>query len=410
MEEKELMAAIEIKMADILKKFDEKAEASEIEKLKFELEALRAKATQETNDKLQKSYDDLNEVQVKFGEKLAAIEVSGNSLKTAENLADVIVKAYKDNLEKIKSNTSGMMNFELKSAGTMAISTNYSGGTVGLSSLEQGITRIQRRSPFIRQIVNSAGTTSKYVVWIEQANADGGAGLTAEGTAKTQADFDLVEASMQTRKITAYIKVSKEMLADVPFVEGEIRNELIELIQLKLDSQILTGDGLTNNMKGIVTYATAYAAGNFANTINNANNFDVLRTAMSQIETANFMPNYIVMNPEDVAVMELNKSALTGDYVMPPFSSVDGTTVKGLPVVANTGVTAGTFLVGDFTKSNLRIREDVNLQVGYENDDFTKNLVTILAEARAVHYVKSNQTTAFVYGTFATAIAALETP
>lgn len=410
MEEKELMAAIEIKMADILKKFDEKAEASEIEKLKFELEALRAKATQETNDQLQKSYEDLNAVQLKFGEKLAAIEVSGNSLKTAENLADVIVKAYKDNLEKIKSNTSGMMNFELKSAGTMAISTNYSGGTVGLSSLEQGITRIQRRSPFIRQIVNSAGTTSKYVVWIEQANADGGAGLTAEGTAKTQADFDLVEASMQTRKITAYIKVSKEMLADVPFVEGEIRNELIELIQLKLDSQILTGDGLTNNMKGIVTYATAYAAGNFANTINNANNFDVLRTAMSQIETANFMPNYIVMNPEDVAVMELNKSALTGDYVMPPFSSVDGTTVKGLPVVANTGVTAGTFLVGDFTKSNLRIREDVNLQVGYENDDFTKNLVTILAEARAVHYVKSNQTTAFVYGTFATAIAALETP
>jgi HK97 family phage major capsid protein len=410
MEEKELMAAIELKMADILKKFDEKAEASEIEKLKFELETLRAKATQETNEKLQKSYDDVNAILVKQGEKIAAIEVSGNSRKTAENLADVIVKAYKDNLEKIKSNEGGMMSFELKAAGTMAITTNYSGGTVGLSSLEQGITRIQRRSPFIRQIVNSAGTSSKYVVWIEQANADGGAGMTAEGVAKTQADFDLVEASMQTRKVTAYIKVSKEMLADVAFVEGEIRNELIELIQLKLDSQILTGDGTGNNMKGIVTYATAYAAGNFANTINNANNFDVLRTAMSQIETANFMPNYIVMNPEDVAVMELNKSALTGDYVMPPFSSVDGTTVKGLPVVANTGVTAGTFLVGDFTKSNLRIREDVNLQVGYENDDFTKNLVTILAEARAVHYIKSNQTTAFVYGTFSTAIAALETP
>ena len=409
-EEKAIEEIIKEKMSLIVTKLDEKADNAEIQKLKLELEELRAKATQEVNEKLQKSYDELQNVIVKQGEEITSLKTNGNSRKSAENLADVIVKAYKENLEQIKSNTSGMMNFELKSAGTMAITTNYSGGTVGLSSLEQGITRIQRRSPFIRQIVNSAGTTSKYVVWIEQANADGGAGMTAEGTAKTQADFDLVEASMQTRKITAYIKVSKEMLADVPFVEGEIRNELIELIQLKLDSQILTGDGLTNNMKGIVTYATAYAAGNFANTINNANNFDVLRTAMSQIETANFMPNYIVMNPEDVAVMELNKSALTGDYVMPPFSSVDGTTVKGLPVVSNTGVTAGTFLVGDFTKSNLRIREDVNLQVGYENDDFTKNLVTILAEARAVHYIKSNQTTAFVYGTFSTAIAALETP
>ncbi len=52
----------------------------------------------------------------------------------------------------------------------------------------------------------------------------------------------------------------------------------------------------------------------------------------------------------------------------------------------------------------------MNIQVGYVNDDFTKNLVTILAEMRAVHYVKSNHYGAFVKGDFATAIAALVTP
>ena len=71
-------------------------------------------------------------------------------------------------------------------------------------------------------------------------------------------------------------------------------------------------------------------------------------------------------------------------------------------------MTAGNFLVGDMTKSNLRIRENVNVQVGYVNDDFARNMVTILAEARAVHYVKLNDVNAFVRGTIQTAIVALD--
>jgi hypothetical protein len=59
------------------------------------------------------------------------------------------------------------------------------------------------------------------------------------------------------------------------------------------------------------------------------------------------------------------------------------------------------------TKSNVRVREDVNMQVGYVNDDFQRNMVTILAEARLVHYVKASQVYAFVTGDFTTAKAAI---
>jgi hypothetical protein len=52
----------------------------------------------------------------------------------------------------------------------------------------------------------------------------------------------------------------------------------------------------------------------------------------------------------------------------------------------------------------------MNIQVGYVNDDFTKNLVTILCEARAAAFVKVNHYGAFVKGNFATAKAALELP
>jgi uncharacterized protein (UPF0548 family) len=82
--------------------------------------------------------------------------------------------------------------------------------------------------------------------------------------------------------------------------------------------------------------------------------------------------------------------------------------VANLPVITSSYMAAGTYLVGDFSKSNVRVREGVNMQVGYVNDDFQRNMVTILAEARLVHYVKANDVNAFVYGDISTDIAAID--
>ncbi len=192
-------------------------------------------------------------------------------------------------------------------------------------------------------------------------------------------------------------------------MSGEINAELMELVELKLDEQILLGDGVGSNLDGIDLNATAFAAGSFAGTIPAANNSDVLRVAIAQIANANFAANYILLNPEDAAAMELTKDT-NGQYTYPVFVNEAGMSVKGLPVIENPGVPVGDFYVGDFTKSNLRIREEMNVQVGYVNDDFTKNLVTVLVEARACHFVKSNDYGAFVKGDFATAKAAIVAP
>jgi HK97 family phage major capsid protein len=330
----------------------------------------------------------------------------------AKSLGEAIFNAFKGAKDAIAEVASkgGLMSLDVKAADTMTITGNYSGGTVGLSDLEQGFTRIQRRKPFMRQLVNSAGTSSKYVVWIEQTNPDPGvAGMTAEGALKTQTDFDLVERSCEVKKVSAWIKVSKEMIADIPFMQGEINGELMELVTLKLDQQILSGDGIGDNMTGIELNAPVFNAGSFAGTIPQANNSDVLRVAISQIAQAEFMADYILLNPEDCAAMDLTKDS-QGQYTYPRFSEDGGTRVKGLPIIENTGIAAGSFLVGDFSKSNLRIREEMNVQVGYVNDDFTKNLMTVLCECRACNFVKTNHFGAFVKGDFATAKAALLLP
>ena len=332
--------------------------------------------------------------------------------KVTRNLGEAIANAYEKSIDAIKGLKSGQtIDLDVKAAGTMTIDNNYSGGTVGLSTLEGGLTRVQRRRSFLRQLVNAAGTSSRYVVWIEQANPDPGvAGMTAEGAEKNQTDFDLIERSAEVKKISAYIKVSKEMLADIAFMRGEINNELMELVELKLDEQILLGDGTGSNLTGIDLNATPWAAGSFAGTIPAANYTDVLRVGIAQIAQANFEATHILLNPADAAALELTKSQ-TGEYTY-PINMVYGApkTIYGIPVVENNLITPGEFYIGDMSKDHLRLREEMNIQVGYVNDDFTKNLITVLCEARAVNFVKVNHYGAFVKGDFATAQAALLAP
>jgi HK97 family phage major capsid protein len=377
---------------------------------KDELEALKSQLTS------LESKSDNTEVKSAIA-KLEGMIEGMKEVKTSENvtlksIGQAIAEAYTNSIDKITAvkENGGLINLDVKAAGTMSITGNYSGGQVALSQLESGVARIVRRRPFLRQLVNVAGTISKYITYIEQKNPDGGAGMTAEGALKTQADFDLVETSKAVKKVTAWIKVSKEMIADLPFMRNEIDTELMELVELKLDAQILSGDGTGDNLEGTLLNATAWSAGGFALSIPTPNEFDVLRVAIAQVQGLEFNANYIVLHPEDCAKMELTKTT-QGEYTYAMSYIVDGIVrVKSIPVVENTGITAGTFLVGDFSKSNLRIREDLNVQVGYVNDDFTKNLMTILCEARAVHYVKSNHYGAFIKGTFSTAKTALLKP
>lgn len=389
-------------------------------------------AIEDMAERSQKNYDDIKADFKAQEEKIRELDntqkellksngrlslLGGESSKSFQEQVLDNMKKFGSDLSRMKENKSMAVGFNVlfntKAAGTMT-SGNYSGGNVGLSSWDSDFARVVRRNPFLRQIISTRPMNNQGIAWAEQANADPGeAGMTAEGAAKTQTDFDVVERRETAKKITSYIKVSKEALDDVSYLASEINQELVELIELKLDEQILSGDNLGQNLKGILTYTPSFsvAATVLANGVDEANNFDVLRAAAWQIANSGkgkFQPNYALVNPIDAALMDLTKAS-DGHYVMPPFVSAGGQTIYGLKIIENVGVTAGDFLVGDFRKSILGIREDINIQVGYENDDFTKNLVTILGEMRAFHYIKTNHVNAFVKGTFSTAKTAMET-
>jgi HK97 family phage major capsid protein len=379
--------------------FSEKMEGtatkSDVADLKNEVEGLKG-LTEKSNE--------IEKAIARFEGRIEAMaEKASNNTPKKQTLAGAFGEKHAEIMDVVGKGQT--FNLNVKAMGDTTLTGSYD-GRVALSVLEMGVDRVQRPIIKVRNVVNSGTTTSKYVVYITQTNAIG-ADWTGESEEKTLFAPTYEEVSEEVKKVAGTIKISKEMLADLAFIQSEINTDLMEAIASQIEESLINGAG-GSEINGLISFAQTFAAGPFAGAIPFANETDVIRVAIAQIQNANFEPTHVVLNPNDVAKMQLTKTN-TGEYTFPMFLvDANGTqTVANLPIVSTSNIAAGTFLVGDMTKSNVRVREDINMQVGYVNDDFQRNMVTILAEARLVHYVKANQVYAFVTGDFTTAKAAI---
>ena len=371
----------------------------EVAQLKSELDNF--KAIEVKNSEMEKAIAKMEGRIEAMSEKA----VDAPKAKGAKTLKEALVKTYSDNVKAITDSIEKGHRITLDVKTDTTIDGDYS-GNVALSVLEPGVNRIARPIRRIREISNVGTTTSKFVTYIQQTqNVTPGAEGTLwvnEAGAKFNGEVKYEEVSEEVKKIAAYIKVSKEMLADLSFVRSEINTELMEAIEQNIDYSLVNGAGGVD-LNGLLSVAPAFSAGTFAGTIPGANISDLIRVAKAQIQAANFQPTHVVLNPEDVAKIELTKTS-SGEYTYPAFWDAN-MMLAGLTIVSSNNITAGTLVVGDFTKFNIKFREDMNMSVGYENDDFTRNMVTILCEARLVAYIKGNDVNAFVQSDIATDIA-----
>jgi HK97 family phage major capsid protein len=351
------------------------------------------------------------------GTSLAEINVrieNKNERKSfRQDLRDQL-KAVEKDLAALKE-TRGGSNISIKAAHTLHVS-DVVPAVAGaapyiLTDLEAGITRVPHMQPFLRQICETRTTTKMFIAWAEQTNIQGNAGMVAEGALKPQNSFDIMEKTTKVEKVAKFIKTSKENLDDISEMASLINDELRYMCELKLDQQIFAGSGTSPELKGITLVAPAFDVTGtpFVASVVDPNYADVIMIAAGLVAFKFFIPNYVLVNPLDAVFIQMSKTT-QGAYVIPPFSTADGMNIAGLRVVTSNLVPIGEFVVGDFTKAHLRIREEFLIDIGYEMDDFTKNLVTMIGEMRAGFFIKANEVNAFVQGNFATAITAIAKP
>lgn len=400
--------------AEVLAGYYNEFNAKKQEELEKAIEAKNAEAIKELKAELIESRTkQMETINKALGEIGVQVKKLSQEEKDAMPQYD-LRKSLESNLENLK-NLKGSKNAEgvtIKAPATMLISTNVSGGNVPVEQRLDGLNVIPSRMVRLLDVVSRGTASSNVISWVYQANKDGSAGGTAEGALKNQIDFDLVVDSETVKKRTAFIKVSEEMLDDIDFMESEIRNELTRELLKDVEAQVYEGDGTGNNLNGIRTVATAFAAGTFAGTIDNANVVDVLTVAWNQIMIAEQeMPSHIFMHPSDVTALKMVKVSSTDKRYVDRLAMVAGQlSLDGIPIIPSTLVTQDEYLIGYFPMATVYDKGALSIEVGRDSDDFTKNLVTILAEWRGLVVVKNNDRTAFVAGTISTDAAALETP
>ena len=352
-----------------------------------------------------------------------ALKAQGVAIKrlTEKEKVDVPVGTLKDTLKgqlealkaekKASKGEAGKVNFEIafKAVGDMTFG-NVSGGNIPVEDRLPGVEMIPSRRLRLLDVVTIGNTTSNVVSWVDQQNQEGSAGGTTEGATKNQIDFDLVVTSESVKKRTAYIKVSTEMLDDISYMDSLIRAELMKELMKDVENQVLNGDNAGQNLNGISNMAETYDAGAFALTVVNPNVVDVLTTANNQIKLAEHEgANAYLLNPSDVTTMRLIK-ATDNQYINRLQEANGQMSLDGVPIIETTLVSQDEFFAGEFNLDMLINKESVNIDIGLDGNDFTKNMRTVIAEWRGLNLIKLNSRTAFVNGVISDAITALTKP
>ena len=370
-----------------------------------------AKEVKEMRENTLKTLSEAIHEQGMVMQKLREGSLSADSIKDAEGSIEAMLKAHSEDFSTAKTSRHGF-NFTVnKAVGDMTFANNLSGGNMPQAERIEGINDIAERVAQAYGRIPKLPVSGNTVDWVYETAQEGAAGGTAEGASKNQIDNNFVVTAVSLLKQTAYFKVSTEMLDDVSFMGAWLRNKLIVRLFLRIDSQVIVGDGTGTNLNGLYTQATAFAAGSFALTVDSANNVDSLVVAANQIRLANHNGALsIFMHPDDVTALKLVKLSATDKRYVDRLLQVGSTMMlDGVPIVETTAMTQGTFMIGDLTKALIAEKGGIMVDVGLDGNDFTNNMRTIIAEWRGEVIIENNDTTAFVKGVFATTNAALET-
>jgi HK97 family phage major capsid protein len=178
------------------------------------------------------------------------------------------------------------------------------------------------------------------------------------------------------RTIALWVPAITRVVADAPQLRAYIDEYLDADIQTELEDQIVTGDGLGENLTGLMNVSGRQT---LSAPTAPASNLDSIRQAKTLIRTnARSEPSAVVLNPTDAQNIDLLKrNNEPNNFAGPGPYGVGAAPLWNVPVVETNALSAGTALIGDFSKAVLFDRLSLSITLGTINDQFIRNMVTV---------------------------------
>lgn len=361
----------------------------------------KAKTGEELSSSIKEQADELLTKMNALGEQVSKLEQrvergKGSDDEAQKSIGEQFVEsdAFKAFMDHDFSKSARGADMKIKA--TLTSLTTDAAGSVG-DAINQtrlpGILPLPQRRMTIRDLISTGRMDGSTLEYVKETGFTNAAAPVAEGQLKLGSDIKLDLVTTSAKVIAHWMKASKQVLSDISQLRSIIDQRLLYGLAYVEEQQILNGDNTGQNLHGIIPQATAFSA---AFVPDEESAIDMIRLAMLQAALAEYPATGIVLHPTDWARMELTKDT-TGRYIIGNPQGTTAPTLWSLPVVATQAISVDKFLVGAFRLgAQLFDRWDARIETGYVDDDFIRNLVTILAEERIALAVYRPE--AFIYG------------
>lgn len=339
------------------------------------------------------------------GSAITALKEKANKDTQMGGLKAAFDKEHDNLIKAIKENKSG---FKIKAVSehdggkiitTGSVTTSTDANLVESGMFSNELVLKRRGRQYIHDIadVTHVSEVPEDFSFYEEGDEDGVIGIVSENGLKPQVDLKLIRNHATPKKAAGYIVVTEEMMKYKDIAWGHIQRLFQDKVMRDYEDK-LTTDMLVN--------ATGYVGTALDNTIAAPNDFNALIAGVLQLESLNFVPNKLVINPADKWRLALAETG-NGTLILPYIQNGGQFGLLGLEVISTTKVEAGTFILGE--GGTWKIMEEApQLRTGLVNDDLIYNRMTIVGEIFFLSYVPSNNAGSFVKASFASVKEALK--
>ena len=326
-------------------------------------ENLKTEVAEQLTEKSSAIENRLDEIEIKL-QKSTENKMEEKSFSTS--FGELIAK----NFESIKEVSLGnKVKLNLKAVGTMTVSNNLTGDAV--RTYQPGVAMVPNRKINFRDLIPAVASATGIYTLYRETGAEGSISVqSTPGDAKTQIDYDLTAVTYTARYIAGFARIDKSMLQDLPFLQSALPQMLLRDFYKAEDLKFYT------DLSGAATGSTTTSA-----TVDAEQIIDYV----ANLESADFTPNGIVVNPKQWARLVTTKPA---DYSVPGGFTItaDGNiAIAGIPVYKSSFIADDKVLVGDWNYAKRVVVDDLKVEFfEQDSDNVQKNLVTCRIEAREV--------------------------
>jgi HK97 family phage major capsid protein len=370
------------------------AKSEDLTALKNDFEAIKNSIVDKT------VIDDLTQKLTDAGLRITELETKG----TPEN-ANSLVKELTEKKEALKGIIEGKKGeIEIKALTNRA---SVDGNTNAYVLPDIGQLGVVRRALYdvlpktvLSNNANDNGVI-KYHDW-DEATTIRAAEMVAEGAPFDESTAKFKEYTLPLRKIGDTLPVTEEFKEDVALAAAELERFLDVNVQTKVDSQIINGDNLGQNLKGLLASVPTYVPTGAGITFPNIKDLvRKMRTAIIKPRGSKYNVDIVVMNSDTFDKYYLAKDE-DGNYLFD-----ENGRIAGLTVVEDNNMPDNQLVVGDRRFARIFEKAGVVISEGMIGDQFVEDTMTIKARKRLAMLIRTVDATGFLKCTDITAALAI---